>query len=201
MSILRRRGAGGMLARGRNEGQELTTPILTPTEEATLCIFLTNEIAARRDHPHGRQDIEGVMSGRLFNVLKLPTRHPEIAQKLKNRSGLVTAAENLKFVINVGRGGSSRGTVAWESIDLSENNRQPSYEAGEVAPERTTEGGKAVALRVVEYQDGDVEITSRKPLRGRLELMGDDDKPVFLDLDPESAEWLMSALMEFLSRG
>ena len=55
--------------------------------------------------------------------------------------------------------------------------------------------------RFVEYQDGDVEVTSRKPLRGKLELIADDDDTVELLLDRENAEWLMGALCEFLVQG
>lgn len=55
--------------------------------------------------------------------------------------------------------------------------------------------------KLVEYQDGDVEVTSRKPLRGTLELVTDDDDTVDMLLDRENAEWLMSALVEFLMHG
>ena len=55
--------------------------------------------------------------------------------------------------------------------------------------------------RFVEYQDGDVEVTSRKPLRGTLELVTDDDETVEMLLDRENAEWLMGALAEFLIQG
>lgn len=91
---------------------------LTPTEKGSLRKFLTAEIVARRDRPLGRDDMEGVQSGSLYNVLKLPQHHPVIAKKLKDRTGLVAEARELGFVINVGSGGSRRGTVAWESVDL-----------------------------------------------------------------------------------
>ncbi|WP_246681022.1 hypothetical protein [Mesorhizobium sp. B2-3-15] len=55
--------------------------------------------------------------------------------------------------------------------------------------------------KFVEYQDGDVEVTSRKPLRGTLELVTDDDDTVDMLLDRENAEWLMGALAEFLIQG
>lgn len=53
----------------------------------------------------------------------------------------------------------------------------------------------------VEYQDGDVQIVSRDPLVGRLELVGDDDETVVLVLERFHAEELVSALIEFLSQG
>ncbi|TJU88715.1 MAG: hypothetical protein E5Y15_03480 [Mesorhizobium sp.] len=55
--------------------------------------------------------------------------------------------------------------------------------------------------KFVEYQDGDVAVTSRKPLRGTLELITDDDDTVELLLDRENTEWLMGALCEFLVQG
>ncbi|OHV63569.1 hypothetical protein LCM4577_32195 [Mesorhizobium sp. LCM 4577] len=58
-----------------------------------------------------------------------------------------------------------------------------------------------VMSRFVEYQDGDVSVTSRKPLKGTLELVGEEDEPVYLTLDQFAAEWLMGALAEFLIEG
>ncbi len=52
----------------------------------------------------------------------------------------------------------------------------------------------------VEYQDDDVEVTSRIPLRGTVRLVGDDEEEVTLHLDRDSAEMLMGALAEFLQR-
>lgn len=55
--------------------------------------------------------------------------------------------------------------------------------------------------KIVEYQDGDVTVLSRNPLRGALELVTDDDDTTVLELDGDSAEWLVSALLEFLMEG
>jgi len=53
----------------------------------------------------------------------------------------------------------------------------------------------------LEYQDGDVTVYSSDPLRGTLELVGDDDDVHTLMLDEEHAAWLISALAQFLARG
>jgi hypothetical protein len=58
-----------------------------------------------------------------------------------------------------------------------------------------------MADRICEYQDQDVDVTSRSPLRGQLELMAFDDEPIYLMLDHETAELLMSALVQFLAQG
>ncbi|BCG73875.1 hypothetical protein MesoLj113a_50330 [Mesorhizobium sp. 113-1-2] len=55
--------------------------------------------------------------------------------------------------------------------------------------------------KLVEYQDADVSVLSRKPLRGALELVTDDDDTVSLELDRDTAEQLMSALVQFLMEG
>jgi hypothetical protein len=55
--------------------------------------------------------------------------------------------------------------------------------------------------KTAEYQDGDVTVLSRAPLMGTLELMGDDDEPIELQLDRECAENLMSVLTIFLLKG
>ncbi|WP_292130959.1 hypothetical protein [Mesorhizobium sp.] len=55
--------------------------------------------------------------------------------------------------------------------------------------------------KTVEYQDGDVQLTSRNPLRGTLMLVGDDDEDFQLDLDKFAAEELVGVLMEFLMQG
>lgn len=52
----------------------------------------------------------------------------------------------------------------------------------------------------VEYQDDDVVVTSRSPLRGLLPLAGEEED-VELSLDKDSAELLMSALLEFIMAG
>lgn len=53
----------------------------------------------------------------------------------------------------------------------------------------------------LEYQDGDVTVYSSDPLRGTLELVGDDDDVHTLMLDEEHAAWLISALAQFLAQG
>ncbi|MEY9100498.1 hypothetical protein ABIA24_003407 [Sinorhizobium fredii] len=56
-------------------------------------------------------------------------------------------------------------------------------------------------IMTVEYQDGDVSVSSTDPLRGTIDLVGDNDEIIQLLLDRHSAEWLMSALGEFLDQG
>ncbi|WP_250889015.1 hypothetical protein [Mesorhizobium sp. dw_380] len=55
--------------------------------------------------------------------------------------------------------------------------------------------------REVEFQDDDVVVTSRNPLKGTLLLIADDHAEVELQLDRETAEALMSALGAFLMEG
>ncbi|MDX8448284.1 hypothetical protein [Mesorhizobium captivum] len=52
----------------------------------------------------------------------------------------------------------------------------------------------------VEYQDDDVVVTSRNPLKGLLPLASEEED-VELSLDKETAELLMSALLEFIMAG
>lgn len=49
-----------------------------------------------------------------------------------------------------------------------------------------------------DYQDDDVVIISRKPLRGKLLLITEDNEEIALYLEKDSAEALMSALSAFL---
>lgn len=53
----------------------------------------------------------------------------------------------------------------------------------------------------LEYQDGNVNVESRNPLLGRLELIGDDDDTHDLVLNRYFAEELISALTAFLMKG
>ena len=55
--------------------------------------------------------------------------------------------------------------------------------------------------KTAEYQGRDVDVLSRAPLIGTLELMGDDDEPIDLQLDRASAEALMATLTIFLLKG
>jgi hypothetical protein len=55
--------------------------------------------------------------------------------------------------------------------------------------------------KTAEYQGGDVHVLSRAPLIGTLELIGDDDQPIELELDRGSAEALMAVLTIFLLKG
>jgi hypothetical protein len=55
--------------------------------------------------------------------------------------------------------------------------------------------------KTAEYQGRDVDVLSRAPLIGKLELMGDDDEPIDLQLDRASAEALMATLTIFLLKG
>ncbi|WP_292188993.1 hypothetical protein [Mesorhizobium sp.] len=67
-----------------------------------------------------------------------------------------------------------------------------------VAALRVTE---KVMPKLVEYQDGEVDVKSRNPLRGTLALVDDEDNDVDLELDKDSAEELVSVLMQFLMQG
>jgi hypothetical protein len=55
--------------------------------------------------------------------------------------------------------------------------------------------------RKAEYQGNDIAVLSKDPLIGDCELMMDDDDIVNLRLDRESAEDLLSALVQFLAAG
>ncbi|MER9853748.1 MULTISPECIES: hypothetical protein [unclassified Mesorhizobium] len=55
--------------------------------------------------------------------------------------------------------------------------------------------------RTAEYQGNDIAVLSREPLTGSCELMMNDDGIVELMLDRESAEDLISALVQFLGVG
>jgi hypothetical protein len=55
--------------------------------------------------------------------------------------------------------------------------------------------------KTAEYQGRDIDVLSRAPLIGTLELMGDDDEPIDLQLDRASAEALMATLTIFLLKG
>lgn len=57
------------------------------------------------------------------------------------------------------------------------------------------------STRTAEYYDADVVVTSNEPLTGTIELIGGDDEPIDLRLDRETAELLISALVEFLANG
>jgi hypothetical protein len=52
-----------------------------------------------------------------------------------------------------------------------------------------------------EYQDADISVVSSEPLIGMLELVGADDQQIEVRLDLESAESLISALVQFLAEG
>jgi hypothetical protein len=55
-------------------------------------------------------------------------------------------------------------------------------------------------FKPAEYQDGDIEIVTREPLVGKIDLMTDDGI-VQLEIDKHGAEWLVAALLEFLAAG
>jgi hypothetical protein len=55
--------------------------------------------------------------------------------------------------------------------------------------------------KTAEYQGRDVDVLSRAPLIGTLEVMGHDDEPIELELDRASAEALMATLTMFLLKG
>lgn len=52
-----------------------------------------------------------------------------------------------------------------------------------------------------EYNGNDIDVISTDPLVGRVELIADDDEIVELRLTRESAEDLLSALVQFLGHG
>jgi len=60
--------------------------------------------------------------------------------------------------------------------------------------------GKGTKMEV-EYQDGEVRVTSRQPLKGLLELAGEDDETYELYLDRDRAMDLVSVLVAFLNEG
>jgi hypothetical protein len=77
--------------------------------------------------------------------------------------------------------------------------RQPGHTG--VQKERRRIVGEDEPPRTAEYQDGDVSVLSRSPLLGTLELVGDNDEPIDLQLDRERAEELVSVLLAFLLAG
>ncbi|MER8917013.1 hypothetical protein NKI32_24650 [Mesorhizobium sp. M0761] len=79
------------------------------------------------------------------------------------------------------------------------NNNNPA--SAPMAALRPLKNWSKVMTKIVEYQDSDVTVVSRNPLRGALELVTDDDDTTFLEPDRDSAEWLVSALLEFLMEG
>ncbi|MBZ9927753.1 hypothetical protein FJW04_21895 [Mesorhizobium sp. B2-7-3] len=52
-----------------------------------------------------------------------------------------------------------------------------------------------------EYQGNDLTVVSKDPLVGSVELVGDDDEVIELQLDSETAEDLISALIQFFQLG
>lgn len=61
--------------------------------------------------------------------------------------------------------------------------------------------GNEWATLEAEYQGNDIEVISTDPLVGRLELMAEQEEVVEVMLDRETAERLLSALMQFLGHG
>lgn len=82
--------------------------------------FLLDEIPRGRNLT--RKDLNGAASGNLFGLLDILNR--PLRRKLKDRQGLVSAARDLGFAIEIGMGGSSRGAVVWEYIDLPPKDRR-----------------------------------------------------------------------------
>ncbi|TGR13056.1 hypothetical protein EN833_07730 [Mesorhizobium sp. M4B.F.Ca.ET.190.01.1.1] len=87
---------------------------LNADEKRRLSEFLRSQIE-RFTFRH-RKDVDGVASGNLFGILWVTDRG--LAKKVEDRVGLVSAARDLGFVIDAGKGGSRAGTVVWEYIDL-----------------------------------------------------------------------------------
>lgn len=52
-----------------------------------------------------------------------------------------------------------------------------------------------------EYQGNHIDVVSKDPLLGRLELMGDGDQLIHVMLNRAMAEDLLSALVQFLGHG
>lgn len=94
---------------------------LTTKDRHELREFLLDAIPRYRNN-HSRRDLSGVASGNLFGILDVINR--ALRRKLKDRQGLVSAARDLGFVIDIGIGGSSRGAVVWEYIDLPPKDRR-----------------------------------------------------------------------------
>ncbi|RUX47772.1 hypothetical protein EOA33_17525 [Mesorhizobium sp. M4A.F.Ca.ET.050.02.1.1] len=55
--------------------------------------------------------------------------------------------------------------------------------------------------READYQDDDIMVISRDPLKGKLLLITEDDEEIELHLERDSAEALISALGAFLMEG
>lgn len=87
---------------------------LTKEDREKLSEFLLDAI--RRPNFNTREEFKGAASGNLFGLLEIQNR--DLAKKLGDRKGLVSAARDLGFVIEGGKGGSRSGTVIWEFIDL-----------------------------------------------------------------------------------
>lgn len=89
---------------------------LTADQKRELSEFLQDKLQQPRFE--ARPDVTGIASGNLFGVLEITNRG--LAKKLRNRTGLVSAARDLGFRIDAGNGGSRAGTVVWEYIALPE---------------------------------------------------------------------------------
>ncbi|MER9840521.1 hypothetical protein NKJ59_04595 [Mesorhizobium australicum] len=87
---------------------------LTTADRERLSKFLFDAIPRYRGSE--RKEFNGVASGNLFGILEIENR--DLTRKLVDRQGLVAAAVDLGFIIEAGKGGSRRGTVVWEFIDL-----------------------------------------------------------------------------------
>ncbi|THK38655.1 hypothetical protein EHS39_09110 [Ensifer sp. MPMI2T] len=57
------------------------------------------------------------------------------------------------------------------------------------------------ATITAEFLDNDIHVLSTDPLRGTLELVADDDEIIEVEFTRDSAEALLSALVQFLERG
>ncbi|TIU01168.1 MAG: hypothetical protein E5W55_01120 [Mesorhizobium sp.] len=89
---------------------------LTADQKRELSEFLQDKL--QQPKFEARTDVTGIASGNLFGVLEITNRG--LAKKLQNRTGLVSAARDLGFRIDAGKGGSRAGTVVWEYIALPE---------------------------------------------------------------------------------
>ncbi|CDX22149.1 conserved hypothetical protein [Mesorhizobium plurifarium] len=55
--------------------------------------------------------------------------------------------------------------------------------------------------READYQDDDILVISRNPLKGKLLLVTEDDEEIEVHLERDSAEALIGALAAFLAEG
>jgi hypothetical protein len=87
---------------------------LDARDRKALRAFLMEHIGRIRSN--SSLEFYGLASGNLLGLLQVVNR--PLFRKVKDRQGLVAAADGLGFVNNPRMGGGRRGAVVWEYIDL-----------------------------------------------------------------------------------